>query len=153
MRSAALVVLTALAACSGGGGNQATNNLARAAGPAPGYRCAPTEYANGCADVSPTSEHMRGVWVWGDAGRSGFFPDATAAPSLAGRQSDHVYLIFERDFPDDAAAAARTARGGTAAYAIDFDGRRTRTPGVFGYLGEAQNLVIVEHINSLRVLD
>jgi hypothetical protein len=155
--------LLMLAGCSAGGGaneaNQTANqpanqgNMASAPSRGPGQRCGPIEYENGCADVSPTSERMRGIWVWGDSDRSGFIPDATVAPRREDGQSRHVFLIFERDFPDDAAVAARASRGGTAAYAIDFVGRRTRRPGAFGYRGEAQNLVIVERINSLRVLE
>lgn len=150
----AAVLLTGACGGGDGGGNGAANGT-NAAAPAAGERpqsCGPVDYENGCADLG-ASERLRGVWVWGDDNRSGFIPDATAAPGREDRRSDGTFLIFESAFPDDTHFEARMQRGGTAAYVIDFTGRRTRRPAIFGYRGEARNLVIVERIHSLRVLD
>jgi hypothetical protein len=155
MRPIALSPLLLLAACTAGGGNAAGNNQITIVGPvtpAPPQR-APTgpcvapllgpEEAVNC-DFG-AQERMRGVWVRGFE-QSNFLPGDTQVPEMGYARRNHYWLIFADGVqPDPAFRADFDKVRGTAAAAVEFDGRRSRAPG-------ASPVVIVDRIISMRVL-
>lgn len=158
MRS--LLSLLMIAACSGGPGNTG-NMVANGGGPggapppvAPGDRCQAGGNEEDCADLLP-AEHLSGVWVTGFE-QSGFIPGATETPGRDDMRAQQTWLTFARGAtPDPSVWAERDKRGGWAAFAIEFEGRRSRglsARGGFGHLNGAQNLVVVDRILSLRIL-
>lgn len=157
-----LAPLLLLAACSAGAGN-GSNQLAKEGGPtsppaappaAPPQDCMNGGYAEDCVPLLP-AEHMRGVWVTGFE-QSGFIPGATGTPGRDDVRAQDIWLTFARGAtPDRSVWAQRDERGGWAAFAIEFEGRRSAGPspnGGYGHLNGAQNLVVVDRIISLRLL-
>jgi hypothetical protein len=152
----ALSLLLLLAACAPGAGNQTTNGSGPPAPPGspPPGRCQMGGNEEECVDFLP-AERMQGVWVTGFE-KSGFLPGATEAPGRDDVLSQRTWLTFARGAtPDRSVWAERDSRGGQAAFAIEFIGRRSRGPGPgggYGHLTGAEALVIVDRIVSLRVL-
>lgn len=105
-----------------------------------------------CADFLP-AERMHGVWVTGFE-QSAYLPDATAIPARDDPERHRTWLTFaDGAAPDPALRAALDKMGTTAAVAVEFDGRRSRSPGNgYGHLGGADQLVIVDRIVSMRIL-
>jgi hypothetical protein len=114
----------------------------------PGSRCVA---GRDCPDLLP-AVRMRGVWVTGFE-RSGFVPDATEAPLYSDPSPDRIWLDFDDSSPPDPALRAELDKmRTTAAVAIEFVGRRSRSPGNYGHLGGARDMVVVERIISARIL-
>ena len=156
MRPILTAMLLLLAACSGGARNTG-NWIANGGGPAAPPRITLCEQGPSEADCAPLEApaRMRGVWVTGFE-QSGFIPDATETPGRDDVRAQQTWLTFARGAtPDRSVWAERDKRGGQAAFAIEFEGRRSHGPspnGGYGHMNGAQNLVVVDRIISLRIL-
>jgi hypothetical protein len=153
-----LATLLLLAACSAGAGNQG-NQVANGGAPAvpgsppsapPADRCAAGGDEEHCVSWG-ASEHMQGVWVTGFE-VSNFIPDATQAPGRDDTNWQGTWLTFASGSTPDPSIWTERDRMGGAAVAIDFVGRRSRSGGIYGHLGGANQIVIVDRIISMRVL-
>lgn len=145
--------LLLLAACSAGGGNGATQVAGGGPGAAapPQHSCPPGSEPEDCVALLP-AEHLQGVWVTGFE-QSGFIPGAIDAPGRDDVRAQDTWLTFARGAtPDHSLWDQRDARGGWAAFAIEFEGRRSRDRGRYGHLNGAPHLVVVDRILSLRIL-
>lgn len=104
-----------------------------------GYKYVEGTPLDECYRMLPPQRYQ-GVWVNEFEG-SRFYPDWRTVP--ASRDEARIWLDVER-------VGLRDLEPNGQAYLVEFEGRRTMYPGLFGHLGEAEHELIADRIISIR---
>lgn len=89
--------------------------------------------------------HMRGVWISEFEG-SMFYDGATHSPTIQRYDSNMTWL----EMRDPRYSQVMDKDGGQRTFSIDFIGRKSLYPALYGHMGMSRSMVIVDRMLSMQ---